>query len=159
MKSALYYVGVFIVVSLMLSIPNGYSYLHHRNFSPLMQRERRRAFGSHRYPLCKSGTRPGSSCEPGPNSPYCHYYNVDQFGARSTCVCDRELHKYKCWLILHCIDNVNSLLIVIATNKGHYPTVTRQLLEFLYIRKEHVEHNFFVKYYVQMANFNKVIKV
>ena len=27
-----------------------------------------------------------------------------------------------------------------------------------YIRKEHVENNLFVKYYVRMANFNKVIK-
>ena len=43
--------------------------------------------------------------------------------------------------------------------KGHYPTVTRQLEEFLYILKEHVENNSFVKYYVPMANFNKVIKV
>ena len=30
---------------------------------------------------------------------------------------------------------------------------------FLYSRKEHVENNLFVKYYVRMANFNKVIKV
>ena len=43
-----------------------------------------------------------------------------------------------------------------STEKGHYPTVTRQLGEFLYIRKEHVEHNLFVKYYVRMANFNKI---
>ena len=40
--------------------------------------------------------------------------------------------------------------------KGHYPTVTRQLEEFL---KEQVEKNLFVKYYMRMANFNKVIKV
>ena len=33
----------------------------------------------------------------------------------------------------------------VYTNKGHYPTVTRQLGEFLYIRKEHVEHNLFSK--------------
>ena len=46
-----------------------------------------------------------------------------------------------------------------STYKGHYPTVTHQLEEFLYILKEHVENNSFVKYYVRMANFNKVIKV
>ena len=40
-----------------------------------------------------------------------------------------------------------------------HPTVTRQLEEFLYIRKEHVENNLFVKYNGQMANFNKVIKL
>ena len=45
------------------------------------------------------------------------------------------------------------------TNKGHYPTVPRQLEEVLYILKEHVENNLFVKYYVRMANFNKVINV
>ena len=45
------------------------------------------------------------------------------------------------------------------TNEGHYPTLTRQLGEFLYIRKERVENNLFVKYYMRMANFNKVIKL
>ena len=30
-------------------------------------------------------------------------------------------------------------------NKGHYLTVTRQLEEFLYIRKEHVEHNLLLR--------------
>ena len=36
---------------------------------------------------------------------------------------------------------------------------TPKLEKFLYILKEHVENNLFVKYYVRMANFNKVIKV
>ena len=45
------------------------------------------------------------------------------------------------------------------SNKGHYPTVTSQFGEFSYIRKEHVENNLFVKYYVRVANFNKVIMV
>ena len=115
MKSALYYVAFFIVISLMLSIPSGHTYLHHHNFSPLMQRRRGFNFGSSRPPLCKSGTRPGSSCQPGFNSPTCSYYDLDHFGARSTCVCSLQLRKYTCWLILHCIDNVNSLLIAIAT--------------------------------------------
>ena len=44
-------------------------------------------------------------------------------------------------------------------DKGHFPTVTRQLEEVLYVLKEDVENNSFVKYYVRMANFNKVIKV
>ena len=45
----------------------------------------------------------------------------------------------------------------LRADKGYYPTVTRQLEEFLYILKEHVENNLFVKYYLRMANFNKVI--
>ena len=57
------------------------------------------------------------------------------------------------------ISSSKSPVSVIITNKGYYPTVTRQLGEFLYIFKEHVENNLFVKYYVWMANFNKVIKV
>ena len=44
-------------------------------------------------------------------------------------------------------------------NKGHCPPVTCKFGEVLYIRKEHVENSMFVKYYVRMANFNKVIKV
>ena len=31
--------------------------------------------------------------------------------------------------------------------------------KFLYIHKEHAENNLFLKYYMRMANFNKVIKV
>ena len=38
----------------------------------------------------------------------------------------------------------------IFANKGHYQNVTRQLGKF---------NNLVVKYYVQMANFNKIIKV
>ena len=45
------------------------------------------------------------------------------------------------------------------TNKGYYPTVTRQLGNFLYILEEHVENNLVVKYYLLMVNFNKIIKV
>ena len=48
---------------------------------------------------------------------------------------------------------------VLVSYKRHYPTVTRQFGEFLYIRKDYVENNLFVKYYMRMANFNKVIKV
>ena len=51
------------------------------------------------------------------------------------------------------------LLLTYCTYKGHYPTVRRQFGEFLYIRKEHVENNLFVKYYMRMSNYNKVIKV
>ena len=47
----------------------------------------------------------------------------------------------------------------LCSYKRHYPTITRQFGEFLYIRKEHVENNLFLEYYVRMANFNKVIKV
>ena len=129
MKYYILYVAFIIDILLILSIPSGYSYLHHRDFSPLMQHERRRGFGfgSRRHPLCKSGTRPGSSCEPGPNSPYCHYYDLDQFGARSTCVCDRELHKYKCWLIILSIDCVNSPISVIATKITNFVTWLERL--------------------------------
>ena len=48
---------------------------------------------------------------------------------------------------------------MLESNKGHYSTVTRQFGEFLYIRKVHVENNLFVKYYMWMANFNKVINI
>ena len=47
---------------------------------------------------------------------------------------------------------------ILYTDKGHYPTVRRQLKEFLYILKEYVENNSFVKYYERIVNFNKVIK-
>ena len=52
-----------------------------------------------------------------------------------------------------------TLLRVLITHKGALSTVTRQLGEYLYIRIENVENNLFVKSYVRMANFNKVIKL
>ena len=45
------------------------------------------------------------------------------------------------------------------SHKGTYPTVTHQTSYFLYSRKEHVKNSLFLKYYVPMANFNKVVKV
>ena len=42
---------------------------------------------------------------------------------------------------------------------GHYPTITSQLPVILYILKENVENILFVKYYLLMVNFTKVIMV
>ena len=49
-----------------------------------------------------------------------------------------------------------TLLRILITHKGALSIVTRQ--QNLYIRIENVENNLFVKSYVRMANFNKVIK-
>ena len=54
---------------------------------------------------------------------------------------------------------VSNILLQGHLSETHYPTVARQLGEFLYICKEHVENNLFVKYYVRMTNFNKVTEL
>ena len=53
----------------------------------------------------------------------------------------------------------NKNLVGPTLTMGAYPTVTHQSNYFLYSRKEHVKNSSFLKYYVPMANFNKVIKV
>ena len=72
------------------------------------------------------------------------------------CVCQMETLGMKGLIsnVKFCMSKMYSI-----TNEGNYPTVTRQLGEFLYNRIEHVEYNLFVQYYVRMANFNKVIKL
>ena len=54
---------------------------------------------------------------------------------------------------------LTEIIFRLRREEGHYATVTHRLENVLYILIEDVENNLIVKYYVRMANINKVIRL